>query len=79
MVFLVFKLLNTQCKEMMKTKYLSYGLEAIILKLSMLQPNYRITHVQLPNCYTDTQSKFERVLPVLYRDIHHFINAIYYS
>ena len=45
MVFLVFKLLNTQCKEMMKTKYLSYGLEAIILKLSMLQPNNRITHV----------------------------------
>ena len=56
MIFLVFKLLNTQCKEMMKTKYLSYGLEAIILKLSMLQPNNRITHVQLPNCYTDTQN-----------------------
>ena len=43
----------------------------------MLQPNNRSSSVYLPNC--NTHAKFERVLLVIYRDIHRFINVVYYS
>ena len=42
----------------------------------MLQPNDINSDVHLTNSYTHV--KFERGLSDIYRDIHHFINVIYY-
>ena len=41
----------------------------------MLQSNNRNSDFQLPNCHA--HANFERVLPVIYRNIHSFINVIY--
>ena len=60
---------------MLELKFICYSLETIIPKLSMLQPNNRNCGVKQPNC--NTHAKFERVLLVIYRDIHHFMNVIY--
>ena len=66
-----------QCKEITKLKYLSCSLKHFIPKATMLQPNDINSDVHLTNSYT--HAKFERVLSDIYRDIHHFMNLIYYS
>ena len=53
----------------LELKSLSYSLEATI-------PNNRNNGVQLSNCYTHAKS--ERVRLVIFRDIHYFINVIYW-
>ena len=67
-----------QCKEITKIKIFILQFKTFIPKATMLQPNDINSDVHLTNT-TYTHVKFERVLSVIYRDIHHFINVIYYS
>ena len=39
----------------------------------MLQQHNMNSGVKLPNCYS--RAKFEKFLPAIYRDIHHFIKS----
>ena len=54
-----------------------YSLKAFFPKPFMLQQHNRNSGVKLPNCYS--HAKFEKFLPAIYIDIHHFINVIFYS
>ena len=62
----------------MKTKNLLYGLNVSIYSKTNHVVNKQCEYgVHVTNCYI--HAKFERVLLDIYRDIHHFLNVIYYS
>ena len=66
-----------QCKEIMKIKIFILRFKCYYCKTNHVVNKQCEYGVHVTNSYI--HAKFERVLLDIYRDIHHFMNVVYYS